>query len=33
VTIKIQKVREPRWPALVAMLADGLIYLALPERL
>jgi uncharacterized membrane protein len=29
----IQKIREPRWPALVAMLADGLIYLALPERL
>lgn len=31
--IKIEKVREPRWPAFVAMLADGLIYLALPERL
>jgi hypothetical protein len=31
--MKIQKVREPRWPAFVAMLADGLIYLALPEQL
>lgn len=25
--------REPRWPALVAMVAAGLLYLALPERL
>jgi len=25
--------REPRWPALVAMLADGMVYLALPENL
>jgi hypothetical protein len=33
VAIKIEKVREPRWPAFIAMLADGLIYLALPERL
>ncbi len=31
--MKIQKIREPRWPAFVAMLADGLLYLALPERL
>ena len=31
--MKIEKVREPRWPALVAMLADGLISYALPERL
>lgn len=30
---KTQKLREPRWPALVAMLADGLIHFALPERL
>lgn len=29
----IQKVREPRWPAFVAMVADALIYFALPERL
>ena len=27
-----QIVREPRWPAFVAMLADALLYLALPER-
>ncbi|MGA7920707.1 MAG: hypothetical protein WCA38_13675 [Candidatus Acidiferrales bacterium] len=25
--------REPRWPALVAMVAAGFMYLALPERL
>jgi len=31
--MKIQKVHEPRWPAFVAMIADGLIYLALPDRL
>jgi hypothetical protein len=31
--MKIQKIREPRWPAFLAMVADGLIYLALPERL
>ena len=31
--MKIEKIHEPRWPAIVAMLADGLIYLALPERL
>ena len=28
-----QEKGEPRWPALVAMLADGFVYLALPERL
>ena len=28
-----QKVREPRWPALVTMMADALLYFALPERL
>jgi hypothetical protein len=28
-----QKVREPRWPAFVAMLAVSFLYLALPERL
>ncbi len=28
-----RKEREPRWTAFVAMLADGLVYLALPERL
>ena len=28
-----QKVREPRWPAFVAMMADALLYFALPERL
>jgi hypothetical protein len=27
------KNREPRWPALVAMMAAGFLYLALPERL
>jgi hypothetical protein len=27
------RVREPRWTAFVAMLADGMVYLALPERL
>jgi hypothetical protein len=26
-------IREPRWPAFVAMVADACIYLALPERL
>ena len=26
-------VREPRWPAFVALVADALIYLALPEQL
>jgi hypothetical protein len=31
--MKIQKIREPRWPAFVAMGADGLIHYALPERL
>jgi uncharacterized membrane protein len=31
--MKIQKVREPRWPAFVAMIADGLIHFALPDRL
>jgi hypothetical protein len=25
---KIQKVREPRWPAFVAMVADALIHFA-----
>ncbi len=29
----IQKIREPRWPAFVAMAADGLIHFALPSRL
>jgi uncharacterized membrane protein len=29
----VQKVGEARWPALVAMMADALLYLALPERL
>src|SRR5271157_2400425 len=28
-----QKVREPRWPAFLAMVADAILYLALPERL
>jgi len=28
-----QKIREPRWPAFVAMLAGGMLYLALPERI
>lgn len=32
-TVKIQKVREPRWPAFVAMIADALIHFALPQRL
>ena len=27
------KIREPRWPAFIAMLAGGLLYLALPERI
>src|SRR5271165_5053874 len=27
------KIREPRWPAFVAMLAGGMLYLALPERI
>jgi hypothetical protein len=27
------KIREPRWPAFIAMLAGGMLYLALPERL
>lgn len=31
--MKIQKLREPRWPALLAMAIDGLISFALPERL
>ena len=31
--MKIQKVREPRWPAFLAMAANSLVYLALPERL
>jgi hypothetical protein len=31
--MSFQKVREPRWPALVAMLAVSFLYLALPERL
>ncbi len=30
---KSAKVREPRWPAFVAMVADGLIHYALPDRL
>jgi uncharacterized membrane protein len=28
-----QIIREPRWPAFVAIVADAMIYLALPERL
>jgi len=32
VSTTLQKVREPRWPALVAMAADALIHFALPER-
>src|SRR5271165_4415054 len=28
-----RKEREPRWTAFIAMLANGLVYLALPERL
>ena len=28
-----QTIREPRWPAFVAMVADALIHYALPERL
>lgn len=31
--MKIQKIREPRWPAFLAMVADALIHFALPERL
>jgi len=31
--MNFQKVREPRWPAFLAMLADAVLYLALPERL
>jgi hypothetical protein len=31
--MKIHKIREPRWPAFVAMIADGLIHFALPDRL
>jgi hypothetical protein len=31
--MKLQKAREPRWPAFVAMAADALIHFALPERL
>lgn len=31
--MKIHKIREPRWPAFVAMAADGLIHFALPDRL
>lgn len=31
--MNFQKVREPRWPAFIAMVADGILYLALPERL
>ena len=26
------RLREPHWPALVAMVADALIHFALPER-
>ena len=28
-----RKVREPRWPAFIAMLAGGMVYLALPDRI
>ncbi len=31
--MKTPKIREPRWPAFVAMGADGLLHYALPERL
>ncbi|MGC2110329.1 MAG: hypothetical protein WA655_12485 [Candidatus Korobacteraceae bacterium] len=31
--MKIEKLREPIWPAFVAMLADALIHFALPQRL
>jgi hypothetical protein len=31
--MKRQIVREPRWPAFVAMIASGFLYWALPERL
>ena len=31
--MSIQIVREPRWPAFVAMLAAAGVYLALPARL
>jgi len=31
--MKIQKVREPRWPAFLAMAADALIHFALPQNL
>lgn len=31
--MKPSPVREPRWPAFVAMVADSCIYLALPDRL
>jgi len=30
--MSFQKAREPRWPALVAMLAVACLYLALPQR-
>ena len=30
--MKVQKIREPRWPAFIAMGADALIHFALPER-
>jgi hypothetical protein len=33
IVMTIQRVREPRWPAFIAMIADGLIYIALPDRL
>lgn len=32
-TAQKESVVEPRWPAIVATIADGLVYLALPERL
>ena len=31
--MNFKKAREPRWPALVAMMAVALLYFALPERL
>jgi len=31
--MKTPRVREPRWPAFVAMVADALIHFALPQRL
>jgi len=32
-TTQVARIREPRWPAFVALIADGMLYFALPERL